>query len=324
MEAFKQSFCLFRKEVQLESSLDDWMLGQASADDAALPGFPRMKLKYQRDVDDHLQKEMWCENLERMATHLWLLSTHSSANITPLHAQSFRKREIVLTEDPGLHLVWRHNQMFIKPLPKYLLSFAFWDQYLLADSHRVQLRRVALGIIRSYYYLIQHESDFEIAKDKRLIPQAISWKDFCSFSANFHSIRDDAVSKRYEYGELRLSRLNLWAVVLLRKMSYQDEGLQYGDYFSGYFAPLLFVFGTFSVLLSAIQVGLAAETLDAQGWRAFGEASRWFAIVSIFACVAPAVWLVLVFVIKFLDECVFAIRGHFGHSSRRALALSSA
>jgi hypothetical protein len=42
-----------------------------------------------------------------------------------------KRREIVVTEDPRLHLVWIYDRVFIKPLPKYLLSHDFWQIYLL-------------------------------------------------------------------------------------------------------------------------------------------------------------------------------------------------
>jgi hypothetical protein len=43
-----------------------------------------------------------------------------------------KRREIVVTEDPRLHLVWIYDRVFIKPLPKYLLSHDFWQIYLLS------------------------------------------------------------------------------------------------------------------------------------------------------------------------------------------------
>jgi hypothetical protein len=95
---------------------------------------------------------------------------------------------------------------------------------------------------------------------------------------------------------------------LLGQTVYQDFGLQYSDYFSPFFAPLLFAFATFSVLLSAMQVALAVEGLDSRRWSAFWNVSRWFAVVSIFLSIAPIVGLLSLFVMKFGNEWVFAIR----------------
>lgn len=310
----------FAENVQLERSLDGFTTTKPIPHNVILPGFPRIKLHDTEATMEHLRKELWCERLEPIAKHLWLMSTRSSNNITPLHRQSLRGRNIIVMEDPGLHLTWSHNQIFIKPLPRYLLSYAFWDQYLLVttaqvDTDREALVRASLGLLRTYYHLIQHESDFNSANNARLLPEDVNWEEFCRFSETFSNITDKMVSKRYEYGELRLSRLNLWAILLLRKTAYQDQGLQYSDYFAPYYGPLLFMFGVFSVLLSAMQVGLAAEALDAQGWFAFENVSRWFAVLSIVISIAPVIVLVLVLLVKVVDECVFALKRRFVRQS---------
>jgi hypothetical protein len=54
-------------------------------------------------------------------------------------------------------------------LPKYLLSYAFWDAFLVNGSsslgkERKKIFEAAKGILRTYYYLIQHESDFDMAQ----------------------------------------------------------------------------------------------------------------------------------------------------------------
>ncbi|KAF2462923.1 uncharacterized protein BDR25DRAFT_308060 [Lindgomyces ingoldianus] len=59
-----------------------------------------------------------------MAPRLWIM------NINPLHRQRVKGREIVLTEEPRLHLVWIHDRIFAKPLPRYLLSQTFWKMFL--------------------------------------------------------------------------------------------------------------------------------------------------------------------------------------------------
>lgn len=98
-----------------------------------------------------------------------VISTESSANLSPLHQQRFREREIVVSENSRLHLLWIHDPAFIKPLPRYLLLHLFWEQFLLskpskfADRHHAT-RKVAMGYLRTYRYLIQHESDFVAQK----------------------------------------------------------------------------------------------------------------------------------------------------------------
>jgi hypothetical protein len=229
-------------------------------------------------------------------------------------------------EDPGLHLVWRHDCIYIKPVPKYLLSYAFWNDFLMIEptkmrSDRQKIVAAALGFLRSYFYLIQHKSDLLIAQrdELQLVPKTVTWERFCSFSDSFSAISDDDVGERYQYGELRLTRLNFWALPLLGQTVYQDFGLQYSDYFSPFFAPLLFVFATFSVLLSAMQVALAVEGLDSRRWIAFWNVSRWFAVVSIFLSTVPIVGLLSLFVVKLGTEWVYAIRHRPGRRPRTPL-----
>ena len=120
----------------------------------------------------------------------------------------------------------------------------------------------ALGFLRIYYYLIQHESDFEIAYSKtRLLPSDITWNEFCAFSKDFSDISDDAVSERYCYGEIRLTRLNLYAKLIIGKFQYERVDGQYGAFFARFYGPLLFIFGILSIILSTIQVELGVEIL---------------------------------------------------------------
>ena len=58
------------------------------------------------------------------------MSTQSSANINALHRQRVKGRHIIITEEVRLHLVWIHDRIFVKPLPKYLLSHVFWEWFL--------------------------------------------------------------------------------------------------------------------------------------------------------------------------------------------------
>ena len=143
-------------------------------------------------------------------------------------------REIIITEDPRLHLVWIYNRIFIKPLLRYLLSYTFWSEYLLNEKSPLEsstqeeretctiVRISALGFLRIYFYLIRYELDFEIARSEtRLLPPNITWNKFCVFSKDFLDISDDAVSERYKYGELRLTRLNLYAKPIIGRFQYE-------------------------------------------------------------------------------------------------------
>ncbi|KAF1988724.1 hypothetical protein K402DRAFT_372981, partial [Aulographum hederae CBS 113979] len=118
-----------------------------------------------------------------------------------------------VTEDPELHLVWYSDRIFIKPLPPFLLSYAFWECHLAPQDQSLptaSLTPAALGFVRTYGHLIRHESDFRVAKEKHLLPPSVTDFTACtSFIRGFRDITDDQVSARYQFGELRLSRLNI-------------------------------------------------------------------------------------------------------------------
>ena len=241
------------------------------------------------------------------------MSTRSSANISPLHHQRVRGRHILLTEFPRFHVVWYYDTIFVKPLPRYLLSHAFWRLYLLSPKSplgqsREAVLQAALGMVRTYCYLCQYESDLRIAQAAGLIPDDISWPEFCRYIDGFRYVSDEDVSLRYNYGELRLSRLNLWSKVFLHR-TYQQLEAQLGSYVAKYYGPWIVIFAVLSVILSALQVVLSTGVASSGLWPAFVTASRYIGIVAL-AIVAFAI-LLLVFVVcfRFMKELLWTI--HF-------------
>ena len=156
----------FSKEAQL---VNDYEPAAKAPPTSTLRGYPSVMLDDAPRMKQFLEKELWSEDLEIMAPRLWIMTTFSSGNINnPLHRQRVKGRKIIVTEEPRLHLVWIHNRIFIKPLPQYLLSHAFWKTYMENSSERANyshrnLYKAATGFLRTYRYLIQHESDFHIA-----------------------------------------------------------------------------------------------------------------------------------------------------------------
>lgn len=268
-----------------------------------------------------LQRDLLTPRLDRFHPWLFLVATPSSAHVSPLHEQLVRGRAIIITEDPEMHLVWAGDRVFIKPLPPYLLSHAFWRAYLTPgpkkastcetpffnsgsqgpDDH-VRIVRAALGYMRTWFYLVRYESDFRLAQEHHLIPHVLPLSsvppssgassappspeassispssadhqrplDFATFlrfitafspeegpahlSPNHPQITDDLVSKRYRFGQLRLTRLNLWAFAALRSWQFHKLSWQYADFFARFYAPLLFAFAVVSIVLSAFQLG---------------------------------------------------------------------
>ncbi|KAF1828603.1 hypothetical protein BDW02DRAFT_643366 [Decorospora gaudefroyi] len=193
-----------------------------------------------RAESEFLTDNLLSDDLERIATHLWIMTTTSSANVNPLHHQRVKGRLIVVTEDCRLHLVWIHYHIFIKSVPRYLLSYAFWETHL--DQKPGSL-------------------NFRIAQQDRLrlVSNDIDWASFRQFTGDLSPIEDAAVSRRYCFGELILARLNFYAPLLLRKFYFEQVHRQYGDYFTRLYCPMLFVFAAVSAILNSMQVALAAD-----------------------------------------------------------------
>ncbi|KAH9860302.1 hypothetical protein J1614_011632 [Plenodomus biglobosus] len=289
--------------------------GSGALQSTTLPGQPCIPLDDLIRTTKFLHDDLWSEDLERIAPRLWIMSTMSSANISPLHRQQVKGREIIVTEEARLHLVWIHDRIFIKPIPRYLLSHAFWEKHLDARpgvpvDHLRDLRMAATGFLRTYRYLVRHESDFRVAQQDNLclIPKHVDWASFRRFTSDLDHVEDAAVSKRYCFGELRLTRLNFYAPLLLHKFHFEQVHGQYGDYFARLYGPVLFVFAVVSTILNSMQVALAADQSLAAHWVPVRYASLWFSAISIFGTTVVALCFLVLWLWIFLDEWVYTAR----------------
>lgn len=286
--------------------------------DAALPGYPNVRLADTTRTASFIEDALWPDDLEKIGGQLWVLTTQSSSNINPLHHQRVKGREIVITEDPRLHLVWNYNRIFIKPLPRYLLSHTFWELFLLNKSsslcdRRDAVRGAAMGFLRTYHHLIQHESDFNIAQreDLRLVPKDATWESFCQFVQKVSEIQDHEVSGRYHYGEIRMSRLNRYAPIILRRRQYEQMNGQYAEYFARFYGPMLFVFAVMTTILSSMQVAMAVDQVASHRWSELWPFFRWFSVLGLFSTLVVAAFFVVIWLWMFTDEWMFAVRVRF-------------
>ena len=242
------------------------------------------------------------------------VSTPRSSHISPLHHQAVRGRTIILTERPQLHLVWYYDRIFIKPIPGYLLSWAFWN-YLIAQP--VEVRKAAVGFMRSYSYLVYSETDFILALEKGLIPNTtptvtgkdrITWDSFARLITSFEHLSDEAVSPRYRYGELRLSRLNFYSRIFLRKLTFHHIDAQWGTFLHGAIAPFIVIFAILAVILNAMQVELAvlSENETRSSWAAFANASKWLAIVFLIFVLLVIIFICSLVAVMFFHDLWFA------------------
>ena len=283
-----------------------------------VPGQYRFSLDH--DLQKFLVRDLCTPRLDKMSPWLWLLSTQNSANISALTEQKIKGRTVVITEDPDLHLTWHFDRVFVKPLPKYLLSRGFWDRYLIPQSSKEHspssqpIFRAATGFVRSYAYLIKHKSDFRIAKSindpsLRLISKKIKYEDFCRFIESFAHISDSETGPRWQFGELRLSRLNKWSIVLLGQRSFMHISRQYADVVARYYGPLAFLFAFLSVSLSAMQVSvgvLASKPMPAAS--AMINASWGFSAFTLILVAVSVLLILLNITVLGTSEVIFAAK----------------
>ncbi|KAI0179414.1 hypothetical protein GGR52DRAFT_536075 [Hypoxylon sp. FL1284] len=279
-----------------------------------------------QDLEAYLTHELDTRRLSFLHKYLWLAGLPVPAR--PLHRQRLMNRNILVTERADEHLVWHEHRIFIKPLPAFLLCHDFWEKHLCSDR---DLHASACGMLLSYAWLVAYRSDFAIARDASLLPPDVTWERWTGFAAAVLQTLDLAsmagVAPRYEYGELRLSRLDMltrwfWPVLLLlsepggtnsnsangangtgmawspRRLvdGYMSSSTWYTAFFERHFGWLLVGFVYVTVVLSALQVGLATEALaGSRHFQDFGLGVTLAGLAILFLALAAmlAVWLVL-------------------------------
>lgn len=270
-----------------------------------VPGEPAVNL-LTAEVNAYLSKQLDTPLLDELYDRLWLVARKSGQSVDALHMQRVKGWSVVPTEDPRLHLIWHHDKIYIKPVPVCLLNHDFWAMYLRlpeskktcsTSSHEICQsvtlnfgRPIAVGFLRSYAFLVQHRLDLILAKEFHLIPDDVDWIKWSKFINKFRHLGDELVAKRFHYGQLRLSRLN-WAVRIFRPQHastvwfYEIPHWSIAAYLTRATIPLLFMFASLSLVLSAMQVvlsapadGLRFQRLDDSGLRDMRRAFWVFSI----------------------------------------------
>ncbi|KAI0506637.1 hypothetical protein F5B22DRAFT_438207 [Xylaria bambusicola] len=288
---------------------------RTEADDLAAPRGNVMKC---------VEKELDLQRLNRVLSWLWVAGRPVPPR--PLHYQVLLSRSIFVTEQMDMHLVWTTGRIFLKPVPRFLLEPRFWSEYLCCtrgchcsneqveygrsarECDRRRLRRCALGFLFSYAALITHESDFFIAKEKRLLPMEVQWLAWRTFVEQLDTEHIyHKIDARFIYGELRLNRLNkiyrFSQSAFLR--GYMPRWDQYRTFFQDNFAWLASATVYVAVVLTALQVGLATKSLGDSD--AFQSASYGFTIFSILGPLIVAGLIILVFFYIFLYNWIVAV-----------------
>jgi hypothetical protein len=271
------------------------------------------------DIAKFFDLDLSVKRLNAIQEHLWLAGRQMPPR--PLNYQLSVSRQIIVDEKVDMHLVWgpaRH--MHIKPLPDYLLDSRFWSDYLVcgenechrglannegdaASAHKLEqanesntngpdtndcphssLRKLALGFLSSYIALVQHPSDFRIAKEHSLLPESLTWSQWSTLVQNLLDndiTAPDKLNSRYKFGELRLSRLN--KIYLFQRgeflRGYRPKYQTYQELLHGYLTPITAMTVYIALVLTAMQVGLGTEKL--MNNQAFQNASYGFTVFSI-------------------------------------------
>jgi len=251
-----------------------------------------------QDVGKFLLEDLNVDVLNKMHQHLWWAGR--PYNIRALHLQHALQRSIVINEKPGLHLLWYEDIIYIKPLPPYLLSVAFFDKHIAPDS---KLRALALGFLRSYTKLIRYPVDLEIARDKKLVPGDLTWDTWARLAPHFIYLSDEDVNMRYIYGELRIPRVNqAHRFCIDFPNPYCSQYVTYKQFFHQSFAWILLPVVYVNVVLTALQLLLGTNAnIVPLGRTALEKSGWWFSVLSL---------AILGAIIGFM---IFLVVGSFGY-----------
>jgi hypothetical protein len=330
MNSFPEDFCgelLFPQSAQLCDDLEniskELLLRNKHFRQPRLPGQPQVEFHDTTTLISHCASEVCTPEFDALVTGRISVRLYNEQQ-KALSEYGVLCRKIVVTENPRLHCVWDEDRIFIKPIPIFLTSHAFWRFISVPRAESEQQRdfvAAANGFLRSYSKLITHPSDFEIAKKNHLVPKHWTFDTLVIFLQYFGTLPDSAVNPRYRLGDMQLQTLNGSSLFRRGQLYHRIHRNRYNAYFNRFYGPTLFVFATFSVALSAMQVAIAVRQAEAPIeqqkdlpeagfggglgglWRHMGLAFRWFSICSItFAMTMGAMLLLSLFGLVWLDS----------------------
>lgn len=232
-----------------------------------LPDAPCIPLD-SRSVTTYNLQDLDTPGLNKLDCRLW--NCGANPNVKTLSYQLTFERRIVVTEDPSLHLVLSENRIiYIKPLPAYLCSYAFWEHLLdptnpeISPEERNRVTATSLGFVSTYASLITHRSDYAIAIRNGLLPpcDTMTFESLIAFTSAFATLPSTAISPRWRYGELLLDALNFHSGLFLHRYHFNRFESNHGVYFQRFFPVTLFLFASFSVILNAMQVILTGRQM---------------------------------------------------------------
>jgi succinate dehydrogenase/fumarate reductase cytochrome b subunit len=284
---------------------------------SSLPTFYREsdKVHTVTEIDEntagiYMRKDLDVSRLNNIHRYMWTCGR--PLNARALHRQKVMQREVVVTEQADLHLLYHDNTLFVKPLPQYLLSPLAWTQYINRDQ---SLHMDACGFLLSYIWLLRSPTDFLIAQKQNLVPSELKWSSWRILVHQFLIAVDATslhqVNRRYHFGELRLNRVNsAYRMIPRLAVNHFIRGYLYGynryaAFFQRSFGWILILFIWFSLILSAMQVGTSLPKFD--GMHAFYDTCLGFVVFSIVLVAALVVFIGVLFAVVFFYNMIAAI-----------------
>lgn len=254
-----------------------------------------------------LRNDLSVKRIDDIDRHLWLVGRPYPPR--PLSLYRVLERDIVPTGDTSLHLVWTTGKIYLRPIPRCLVSLAFYERYLTPPRPE---DKPILGLLYSYICLVPSELDFDIARREHLLPDTHDWHAWKALVtrvlSDYHGSHSrgqgilNHVPRRYAYGELRLDRLDkiyrYFRGDLLHGYSTLTGSARYVDLFRENLAVVAASTVYLVVIVTAMSLGRTTKALKDN--EAFDSACYGFAV---FAIILPLVGLgliVAVFVFTFI------------------------
>jgi hypothetical protein len=286
----------FEKHVQICKDLEYSRMEEKlphlrrDASTQTLPDAPRIRLDCPSSILEYCIADLDTPGMNKLGKKLWWAGP--TPDIVPLSQHTVLERRIQLTEDPSVHLLWIDGILYLKPIPAYLTSFAFWEFLMdttgddTSSNERSRSIATCLGFLKTYASLIRRRSDFNLAKKHGLLGSLcdVTFEPFIAFIASFDGVPRVAISSRWRFGLLQLDSMNFLSALHLRRWHLNRFEARWTVYFSRFFPVILFIFAMFSVMLSAMQVIIAAEqTPDtvSQGFKRTLNIFVWFSTEAI-------------------------------------------
>ena len=203
-----------------------------------------------------LKRDFSMADLNDIHHYLWLAGHHGHCE--PLHYHRALLCTIIPFASARLHLVWFARVIYVTPIPECLLNAAYYTDIVCQDF---DLYCAIIGFLQSYCSLIQFPIDLAIAQDLLLILKSISWDQWVTFRRTILTETiSSPINKRYEYGELRLDRLDKIYRFAGRGLNYFAVHRQFRACFIEYFAIFAAIFAFIATILTAMQVIVGVDS----------------------------------------------------------------